>query len=762
MSQSRRTIEQLLQQDILPLKNAEAAATYLEVYPSKRMWLEFFDKALLIIGAVALVLSLMFFIAYNWQHMGKMGKFALVEVALVITIALYVTLSFRPLRQNRQFRQRFQLIRQLLLLIASIITGSLLALFGQVYQTGADTWQLFFAWALLITPWVVIARFPALWLLWLGLVNAFLLLYLNVANLQFINHNVQNVFQVAILALFNLGAFYSWLIGLDNKTPFSTPHLFHRVIPKKSPAQINSAQTKSNLHWSTDVVGLLTTFFITYLAIVTVFDNGDIWTTSIAIVLWLGWCGFMLWQFYQRRVDLLMLTYLSFSVITVVMFWVSKWLLHDLKTAGFLILALLLIAMSSAAVMWLSKITRVKSDDIASSIIKGSSDEQCINHNEKQPEILLLQQQGLIDTQNVSDKLLNNAASAARSPWFISLLFGMSGILASLFFIGFLTLLLDSTGLLDSTLAVFIIGALLSIIGGCLLYNARIRHSPFWSSLAFAITLAGQGYIAYALLASEMAEPLNILLLLLVQLFMTVVMPNFIYRLLSATLALVCLFYLLIYYHLSEVSLGLLALITSVAHLQRYTLAAFISHKWRARFFDISRAIGYASAYILLLVSVYFIAAEYGNSFDNLNSYGEAFSYNYYLAQGLLTLASLYAAYLILKRYHIKLLPTAGLLISAAIIILGVASIYVSGLLATSLIIIIATANSQRVLLGLGIIALVGYIFWYYYQLDTSLLLKSASMLVIAIALLLLRWRLIKSYFAHIKPSASDNQERLS
>ena len=382
-----------------------------------------------------------------------------------------------------------------------------------------------------------------------------------------------------------------------------------------------------------------------------------------------------------------------------------------------------------------------------------------INHNEQNRDLLLLQQQGLIDAQNVSDKLLNSAQSEARSPWFISLLFGMSGILASLFFIGFLTLLLDNTGLLDSTLAVFIIGGILSGIGGFLFYNARSRHSPFWSSLAFAITLAGQGYIAYALLASEITEPLNIGLLLLVQLLMTVVIANFIYRLLSATLALSCLFYLLNYYHLSEISLGLLALITSVTHLQRYRLAAFIPHKWRMNALEITNAIGYASAYVLLSVSVYFIAAEYGNSF---NSYGEAFSYNYYLAQGLLTLASLYAAYLILKRYHIKLLSAAGLLISAAIIILGVVSIYVSGLLATSLIIIIATANSQRVLLGLGIIALVGYIFWYYYQLDTSLLVKSASMLVIGIALLLLRWVLIKGYFAHIKPSANDNQERLS
>lgn len=385
MSQARRTIEQLLYQGLLPLKNTEAAATHLEIYPSKRTWLMFFDKALLIIGTVALVLSLVFFIAYNWQNIGKMGKFALVEGALVITIALYVALSFR------QLRQRFQLIRQLLLLIASIITGSLLALFGQVYQTGADTWQLFFGWALLITPWVMIARFPALWLLWLGLINACLLLYLDVANLQFINQRLQNVSQVAILALFNFIAFYSWLISYDNKKSFSASKFFNRINPKKSTADIttndvkhtlsssktNSSQTKSSLHWSTYVVGLLSTFFMTYLAIVTVFDSGNIWTTLIAILVWLGWCGFMFWHFYQRRLDLLMLTYLSFSIITVVIFWVGKWLLDGFDAGGFLILALLLIGMSSSAVMWLRKVARIKNDDTAPhTVIKGNSDEQ--------------------------------------------------------------------------------------------------------------------------------------------------------------------------------------------------------------------------------------------------------------------------------------------------------------------------------------------------------------------------------------------------
>ena len=92
-----------------------------------------------------------------------------------------------------------------------------------------------------------------------------------------------------------------------------------------------------------------------------------------------------------------------------------------------------------------------------------------------------------------------------------------------------------------------------------------------------------------------------------------------------------------------------------------------------------------------------------------------------------------------------------------------------SGLLATSLIIIIATANSQRALLGLTIIALVSYIFWYYYQLDTSLLIKSLSMLIVGLTMLMVRWLLIKRYFANslindtdLTISANDHQERLS
>ena len=370
MSQSRRTIEQLLKQGRLSLSNVEAAAIHLQVYPSASTWRSFFDRAALIIGVILLSLALVFFIAYNWQDLGKMGKFALVEGALVMTIALYVAFSFR---------KRYRLIRQLLLLIASVITGSLLALFGQVYQTGADTWQLFFGWAVLIIPWVIIARFPALWLLWLGLINAALTLYLDVIDISFITYEYQDVFRVGLLALLNFVALNLWLFfannhNIDKQITDNQLTDNERTSLTSSTLNKTTLPLKMDVHWSTYIVGLLGTFFSTLLAFVTIFDEVNTASTLIAFLLWGSWCAFMYWRFYLRNINLLMLTYLCGSIITIIMSWSSRIFLDNFDFGGFLILALLLIGMSSYAVVWLRKVTRLTNENNAShTVIKGGS-----------------------------------------------------------------------------------------------------------------------------------------------------------------------------------------------------------------------------------------------------------------------------------------------------------------------------------------------------------------------------------------------------
>ncbi|WP_296241565.1 MULTISPECIES: DUF4401 domain-containing protein [unclassified Psychrobacter] len=398
-----------------------------------------------------------------------------------------------------------------------------------------------------------------------------------------------------------------------------------------------------------------------------------------------------------------------------------------------------------------------------------------MNNQHSDNVLLQLQQLGLIDCnvidartgETIAKATIANNHSQNDIPWFIQILFGLSGIVASLFLIAFLSLLLFGIDGFDSVIALLITGLVLSAAGSVLFRNKQSRDNTFISSLALAISSAGQAYIAFALFDNNLSHPIDVWLFLLVQIVMTVIMPNRIYRLLGSIMTLGLTVYLLNYYHLPELSLGLLALIAIGSNLSRYSLLQRIPSKWRADVFDIIKAIGYASALMLLCVSVYFIAAEHSHSLATY--YGDTFRYNYYLAQGLLTLASLYAAYLILKRYDVKLLSAAGLFIGGAIVLLGIISIYVSGLLATSLIIVIAIANSQRVLLGLGVTALVSYVFWYYYQLDTSLLIKSLSMLIVGLTMLMGRWLLIKRYFANslindtdLTMSANDRQERLS
>ena len=56
----------------------------------------------------------------------------------------------------------------MLLIGATILLGVLLATIGQVYQTGADAFELFVIWSLLALPWVLAGRSAAHWLVWVA------------------------------------------------------------------------------------------------------------------------------------------------------------------------------------------------------------------------------------------------------------------------------------------------------------------------------------------------------------------------------------------------------------------------------------------------------------------------------------------------------------------------------------------------------------------------------------------------------------------
>jgi len=118
-------------------------------------WSTWARHALLALGAGHLLAGIIFFFAYNWDDLPVLAKFALVEAGIIIS-----ALSAFFLGMDRPAGQA-------LLIGASVLTGVLLAVIGQVYQTGADAYELFATWVLLILPWTLASRSAAHWLVWL-------------------------------------------------------------------------------------------------------------------------------------------------------------------------------------------------------------------------------------------------------------------------------------------------------------------------------------------------------------------------------------------------------------------------------------------------------------------------------------------------------------------------------------------------------------------------------------------------------------------
>ena len=104
------------------------------------------------IGAATLFgLGVIFWIAANWEQLGRFGKFALLQGTVLAGCALAWA---KPAA------------RAPAALLALLGIGGLFAYFGQTYQTGADPWQLFALWAALALPLCLAVRSDVLWAPW--------------------------------------------------------------------------------------------------------------------------------------------------------------------------------------------------------------------------------------------------------------------------------------------------------------------------------------------------------------------------------------------------------------------------------------------------------------------------------------------------------------------------------------------------------------------------------------------------------------------
>ena len=130
-----------------------------EIYNTRETWQQFLRLFFITLGIGFTVSGIIFFFAYNWADLNKFVKIGLTELLIVATTCVLL------------FAKLSKTIRNIILTGAAALVGALFAVYGQVYQTGANAYDFFLGWTVFIALWVFISGFAPLWLLFLLLVN---------------------------------------------------------------------------------------------------------------------------------------------------------------------------------------------------------------------------------------------------------------------------------------------------------------------------------------------------------------------------------------------------------------------------------------------------------------------------------------------------------------------------------------------------------------------------------------------------------------
>jgi len=333
---------------------------------------------------------------------------------------------------------------------------------------------------------------------------------------------------------------------------------------------------------------------------------------------------------------------------------------------------------------------------------------------------------------------LNDDLTLESTPWFIQLFFGFCGLVISVLLLAAIALMLIALDFGESTALFVTVAIMLSALGYVLLTHAS-RSSPFVTGLALSLAIGAQGYWLMAIVDNQNSLAFRVAGLMVVELILTVIMPSLFYRLISSTIMLASLLYLLSIFGVTAVSLALLALIFISTTLFSHKLLIMLPPRFLANGISVLRSLSFSSAILLMISAIFFVDLVW----DIIDANSAVFQLTdpvmLMLSQGLLALVGIAAAMILAKRYTMPILSLPFLLVMIAIIALGMLSFWASGLLAIALVITISFANGERLLQALSMATLIGYVFWYYYQLDTSLLVKSAALLILAMVCLFLR-----------------------
>jgi hypothetical protein len=317
------------------------------------------------------------------------------------------------------------------------------------------------------------------------------------------------------------------------------------------------------------------------------------------------------------------------------------------------------------------------------------------------------------------------AVAAGRSPWFVRVMLGIAGWIGALFLLGFVGV--GFAFVMESKAVSFVLGAAVCA-GAAFLYRSA-PHSDFMNQFGLAVSLAGQALMGFAVLRwFEHSFSAAALALALQQGLLFALVPNFIHRVWTSWTAAYAAVYAL-------GNLGLHAFApAAVTFGFLWPWLAEFDHPRRG---ELLRAGGYGLALAAVQTAV-----MHGGLLALLwqtRDAGPGVLWAGNLASGLVLV---WAVLRLLKREGVGLGEPHGRIALTGAVLLALVSLKAPGVGPAAAILIVGYANGNRVLAGLGVLALLGYLSHFYYALHATLLEKSALLAAAGLALLAARWGL--------------------
>lgn len=322
------------------------------------------------------------------------------------------------------------------------------------------------------------------------------------------------------------------------------------------------------------------------------------------------------------------------------------------------------------------------------------------------------------------------ATDTIESPWYVKAILAFSGWLAAIFLLGFVGV--GFQFIMESGLASLITGG---VMIGAAYAVLRIPKNEFFEHLALAMSIAGQALAVWAFY--EILDTHGALLWALVALLevlLAVIMPNDVHRVLSSYAAAIAFSMTLASLQAPYMAQGVVMLFAAWIWLNEFRYP----HCMRR-----VRAVGYGLVMALIqLTGTLLFGHETLRWLAETSDIGEWVPP--WVGEILAGAVMIYVVWRLLRRRGKALSKplSIGILIGA-LLFWGV-SLESHGLSAGLMIILLGFGGSNRVLLGLGIAALLFYISSYYYLLETTLLFKSETLLMVGVVLLTLRWLMLR------------------